>query len=138
MPVKIRWLISYFYAPKFLIGVIAFIHKDGQLLLLKNKYQYDWSLPGGFIKKGEDIHSAIKREIKEEVGLIVVVKRVLDIKNSAKKSILDIILDCEIVGGSLKIDEKEVEQAKFYNPDSIPDLISYEQEDYVKQYKKFS
>ena len=49
----------------------ALIVKDGSLLLVKhtkNKKTY-WLLPGGGVKLGEPIKSALKREISEEINL---------------------------------------------------------------------
>ena len=136
LPKKIRWIISYFYADKFLIGIVAFVRKNGQLLLLKHVYQYPLALPGGFLKKGEYINKAIQREIKEETGLDVKVNKVLEVKNGAKRPILDIVVDCEVIGGEIKLDKKEVEAAQFYNVDELPlDDILYIHLDYVNKYK---
>lgn len=58
-------------------GVSGLIIKDQSLLLIKREkapYKNRWTLPGGKIELNESIDDAIKREILEEVGLIVKVK----------------------------------------------------------------
>jgi ADP-ribose pyrophosphatase YjhB (NUDIX family) len=135
LPIKIRWTISYFYADKFLIGVLAFVRKDNQLLFLKLRYQYHWGLPGGFLKKGENIHTAIQREIREETGLEVKINKIIDVRNGAKRPILDIVIECEVVGGEIIITDKEVERAEFFDLDKIPDDILKVQEQLVEDYK---
>jgi ADP-ribose pyrophosphatase YjhB (NUDIX family) len=136
LPIKIRWLISYIYADKFLIGVLAFVQKNNQLLLLKLRYQYHWGLPGGFLKKGENIHSAIQREIREETGLEVKINKILDVRNGTKRPILDIVIECEVTGGEIKITDQEVERAEFFDLDKLPDDILSVQEPLVREYKK--
>ncbi|MDZ7611888.1 MAG: NUDIX hydrolase [Candidatus Moranbacteria bacterium] len=136
MPIKIRWLISYFYADKFVVGVVAFIRKNDKILLLKHSYHYHWSLPGGFLKKKEDAYTAIKREIKEETGLDIKVNDILKIHYGSKKPILDIIVDCQLVGGKIKVDEKEIKSAKFFPINELPlnDILNIHRE-YIKEYK---
>lgn len=49
------------------------IYVDGSILLTKNwlGYQNKWRLPGGGVHRGEDIMAAVRRELKEEVGVMV-------------------------------------------------------------------
>jgi 8-oxo-dGTP pyrophosphatase MutT (NUDIX family) len=50
------------------VGQKAFINKDGELLVLKNKNGLNF--PGGRIKTGEvDFKESLKREVFEETGL---------------------------------------------------------------------
>ena len=46
---------------------------QGELLLIKRKNPpYGWALPGGLVDYGEDVITAVRRELKEETGLIAV------------------------------------------------------------------
>lgn len=52
------------------IVVRAFLFNvDGQILLTKHKKDAPWVLPGGHLETGENIHTAMKREIHEEFGI---------------------------------------------------------------------
>jgi len=51
--------------------VVAFIINDGKVLLIKHKRKGIWLPVGGHVEEGESDLEALKREIKEEVGLDV-------------------------------------------------------------------
>ena len=57
-----------------LVGVGAVIRRGDEVLLVKRasppKIGY-YSIPGGLVEVGEEIREAVKREIKEETGLVV-------------------------------------------------------------------
>ena len=64
--IKLYWLI---FRPH-CFGVNAILIFQNKILLCQNTYRpHLWSLPGGGVKKHEDLQLAISREIKEEVGL---------------------------------------------------------------------
>lgn len=59
----------------------AVIIKDKKILLGKRKkkpYKGCWDIPGGFMEPGEKPQEALKREIKEELGIEIVVKDLID------------------------------------------------------------
>ena len=123
LPIRIRFWISYLCSDKFLADVVAFIVKDDKLLLVKQTYQYSWGLVGGYLKKGESIENAIKREVMEELGLIVEVSSILEVRSVPEKSVIDIAVYCEVVGGELKVDGEEVEEARFFIVKDFPRIL---------------
>ena len=52
------------------ISVGILIQKGKVLLGLRQKQDY-WEFPGGSLEKGEQAESAVKRELKEELGIFV-------------------------------------------------------------------
>lgn len=82
----------------------AVIVKDGKVLLAKRAEGTPlaglWEFPGGKVEKGEDFFSCIKRELKEELGLNINPKRILQvIEEDQNKQIIEIaFIECNIEG----------------------------------------
>lgn len=55
--------------------VSAVIRRDGAVLLVRQQGPEDheaaWYLPGGVVEPGEDLKSALQREVREETGLAI-------------------------------------------------------------------
>ena len=63
-------------------------NKKWEYLLVRHKWNSNWTLPGGHIEEGETIFKAIKREIKEELDLEITLlwnTLWLDIENIKEK-----------------------------------------------------
>ncbi len=128
-------------------SVYGVIIRDHKILLVPQWDGYD--LPGGGVEKGESLEVALARECKEETGLDVRVKELIDcqtsfyrsIKGTNYQSILAYFL-CEIVGGDLaeqQLDEYEKEYAKkaeWINLDQINTIKYMSTADTVRVIKK--
>lgn len=60
------------------VGAVAL--RDGEVLLVRRgrgPAAGEWSVPGGRVQVGEELHEAVVREVAEETGLEVVVERFL-------------------------------------------------------------
>jgi 8-oxo-dGTP diphosphatase len=51
-------------------GVFVAVWWDDQVLLIRNSYKREYSLPGGMIRRDEDWPVAAARELAEEVGIV--------------------------------------------------------------------
>ncbi|MCT2563852.1 NUDIX hydrolase [Chryseobacterium herbae] len=49
--------------------IFGFEHNELKVLLLKTNYRQKWLLPGGYVKKDEDLDDAVKRILKERSGV---------------------------------------------------------------------
>ncbi|HCE80610.1 MAG TPA: 8-oxo-dGTP diphosphatase MutT [Thermodesulfobacterium commune] len=62
--------------------VAGFIEKDGKVLVVKRptdkKRGGFWEFPGGKVEAGESLQEALRRELKEELGIEVRVGEVLE------------------------------------------------------------
>jgi len=107
---------------EFLIGVTGVILKDkNEVFLVKHTYRGGdaWSLPGGYIKKGEHPKEGLEREIKEETGLTVSVDERIKIRTDRETARLDITYKGVFIGGEF-VPSKEVTQADFFPFDKLP------------------
>lgn len=59
------------------IAVKAMIVDGDKVLITRSEGDTLWDLPGGRIHEGESLEEAISREVKEELGIEIVVKRLL-------------------------------------------------------------
>lgn len=70
----------YLFAPRHHVGVAAAIFNDaGQVLLVEHVFRprFPWGLPGGWLEPGENPAEAVRRELEEELGLHIEVKRLV-------------------------------------------------------------
>lgn len=64
------------------VGVNAIILSEGKVLVLRRSprtahYPGRWDLPGGMVEPGESLERALRREIREETGLVVRIRRTI-------------------------------------------------------------
>lgn len=89
------------------LAVRAVLNRGGKLLLLQrtdgiHRSPSLWEVPGGLIEIEEPIDVALKREVKEETGLIVsprLAKPLTFIGPPAKPRYLELVFDCRRVRG---------------------------------------
>jgi len=58
------------------VAKIVLFNKKGEVLMLKRsskskKHPKEWDLPGGHIKKGENLNQGLEREVREETGISI-------------------------------------------------------------------
>ncbi len=62
---RVWWLV---WRPHTHGAAVALWH-EGKLLLVRTSYRPCYSLPGGFVKRGEPAEQAARRELREELGI---------------------------------------------------------------------
>jgi 8-oxo-dGTP diphosphatase len=111
------------------LGVGGLIFQDSQVLLVKRGQEPgagQWSIPGGMVDLGETVKEAVKREIREETGLRVEVRDLVEVferilpDDQGRIQYHYVVLDylCRVVGGRLEA-SSDAAEVVFY---PIPDL----------------
>ena len=104
----------------FTIGVFAIIFDNKNRVLLCHRRDYDlWNLPGGRLENNEAPWEGVKREVKEETGFVVCVKRMTGIYSKLKKNDIVLQFECKIIGGKMKINN-EADKIEYFAFDDIP------------------
>ena len=113
------------------VGVGAVIVQDGQVLIVKRKYDPlagQWSLPGGGVELGETLEDSIVREMLEETGLRIEVGPVIEVfdritrddKGNVQYHFVLVDYLCWPVGGELQAGS-DVADARFIDPAQLPE-----------------
>lgn len=117
-------------------GALVAVWYQGRVLLVKNSYRAQLTLPGGYIRPREERRVAAARELREEVGITVQPKRLVHAYHGThlfehRKDTLD-IYELEVEDEpKVLVDEREVVRAQFHTPDEalnmqiVPHLEEY-------------
>ena len=102
------------------------IDERGHLLLIRHSYgSGNWMLPGGGISRGEDPLAAAMRELVEETGLALHNPRCFAVIEEPLYGTTNRVhLFTGRAQGLLVIDGREIIEAAFFAPDSLPDTLS--------------
>ena len=126
-----RWGV-WLTQPRFTVtagGVV--VDERGRVLLLHHVFRKGsrWGIPGGFLMKGEQPEGALRRELREEVGMEVESAEVAFARTLARPRQVEIIFRCRARAAALP-EEKlsmEVDGAAWFARDSLPPELGREQ-----------
>ena len=90
--------------------VAAIIKKQDKIFITRRSYGEFadmWEFPGGKVEKGESLHEAIEREIKEELSCTVKAVEIFDENTHEYENIIVNLtaIKCDLVEGSPLADE---------------------------------
>lgn len=77
--------------PRVAAGVL-FTDDTACVLMLRMTYKDFWDIPGGYVEPGESPRAAAIREVREELGLVVSVGRMLAVDWAPSESVGDKLL----------------------------------------------
>jgi ADP-ribose pyrophosphatase YjhB (NUDIX family) len=111
------------------VDVRGVVFRDDKILLVKEKIDGGWTLPGGWADPCQSPSEGVVREIREESGYETKVRKLLAVYDRGKHPhvplmpfhIYKLFILCEIVGGSPQISH-ETTAVDFFAEDQIPDL----------------
>jgi len=110
------------------VDIRASIIKNNKILLVKEKLDGRWSMPGGWADIGLSVYDNIIKESIEEAGAVVTPNKVIAILDRNKHvtddypfTIYKIFVDCNFIKGE-HMDNIETSESGFFSLDNLPDL----------------
>lgn len=112
------------FFPRIEPATITLISRGDEILLARGKrgtYR-KFACISGFVEQGENLEECVRREVKEETNLEV--KNIRYMGSTAWPFPDQLMLEftAEYAGGELKIQEDELEEARWFKRDQLPDM----------------
>jgi NAD+ diphosphatase len=114
-------LIQY---PRLAPSIIVLIQRGHELLLGRSSHfpKGLYSVIAGFVEPGETLEEAVEREVQEEVGLTIADIRYFASQPWPFPHSLMIGFTAQHAGGDICIDNKEIEDARWFTADNLPKI----------------
>ena len=111
------------------VDVRGVVFREGKILLVEEKIDGGWTLPGGWADPCQSPSECVVREVREESGYVTEARKLLAVYDRSKHPheppmpfhIYKIFFLCEITGGSPQVSH-ETTGVDFFAEDQIPEL----------------
>ena len=123
---------------RFTVTAGAVIFNDQkQVLLLKHRFRAGsgWGLLGGFLERGEQPVDALRRELREEIGLELEDVEIFAARSFKKPKQVEVLFRAR-ANANVKSLTMEVERAEWFSTDSLPEGLPRDQRRYVERAAK--
>lgn len=126
---KIRELFASdtgYQTPK--VDIRAVVFKEDNILMVREKIDGKWSLPGGWADVNTSVSESAVRECFEEAGAVVKPRRIIAIHHANRQNkllfpftIYKIFVECDLIENKFA-ENTETLEAGFFSADSLPPL----------------
>ena len=113
---------TVFYDPK--VAAVCVIARDGKVLMIRRATDLGyglWSMPGGFVDRGEVVEQAAAREAWEETGLEAEVTGLIGVFSIPGDPVIVVAFSARETGGVLAPGPEALETG-FFDPGAPPEL----------------
>lgn len=113
------------------IDVRGAVFQDGKLLLVRERIDGGWTLPGGWADVGDIPSNAAEREVREEAGFRVKANKVIGVYDANRVGRLElfhafkIVFQCDLIEGEAR-SSLETSEVAFYGREELPSVLSQE------------
>ena len=120
------------------ISVDALVIQNNKILLMKRGVEPDkgkWGTPGGYVGWNESADAAVKRELKEETGLIA--KKITFFKVYSSpirhpKQVITILYKIDVENTQIKYGDDAID-AKWFTVDKLPSPLAFDHEKNIRE-----
>jgi len=112
------------------VDVRGAVFREGEILLVRDRSDDRWCMPGGWADVGDMPSKAVEREVLEESGFHVQAKRVVGVYDANRNGPLrvfhafKIVFLCSIIKGKAK-PSLETSEVSFFSHEHIPQSLSF-------------
>jgi NAD+ diphosphatase len=112
--------------PRISPSIIVAVTKGNELLMARSPHFPEglYSVVAGFLEPGETLEQCVAREVWEETGIEVGNIRYHSSQPWPFPHSIMIGFTADYVGGEIKIDPKEIQDAGWYSPENLPEIPS--------------
>lgn len=111
-----------YYDPK--LAATCVVERDGRTLFVQRAMPTGyglWSLPGGYVDRGEPVERAAEREVFEETGLEVVTQGLIGVFSQSEHPVVVVAYSATETGGELNAGPECLDLG-FFALDNLPPL----------------
>ena len=129
-----RWSMRATHAHFTVTAGAVIFNDDDHVLLLKHRFRAGsgWGLPGGFLEAGEQPIDALRRELREEIGLEVENVEIFTARSFSKPRQVEVLF-CGRANAEVKPLTMEVERAEWFSIDSLPEGLPRDQRKLIER-----
>jgi len=96
--------------PRHSVSVAGVVVDDaGRALLIRRRDNGQWEPPGGVLELDEDIEQGLRREVREETGLVIEPVALTGVYKNMKQGIVALVFRCRATGGHLAASDEASE-----------------------------
>lgn len=113
------------------VDVRGAVFHNGRLLMVQERMDNGWTLPGGWADVGDVPSQAAEREVYEEAGFHVRARKVVGVYDANRSGPLEIfhafkvVFLCDLISGEAR-SSNETSAVAFFGSDQIPEHLSGE------------
>jgi ADP-ribose pyrophosphatase YjhB (NUDIX family) len=125
-----RWGV-WLAEPRFMVTVAAVaVDARGRVLLLKHEFRTGsgWGIPGGFMEAGEQPLEALRRELREEIGVELDAAEIVRVRTLRRPQQVEIHFRCRLRDSTNASPQSmEINSVGWFDADELPPELSPDQ-----------
>ena len=128
-----RWTVRLSH-PRFGVTAGAIVYDNrGRVLLLKHRFRpgSGWGMPGGFMEAGEQPEAALRRELREEIGLEIEQPKLVLVRAFKKPKQVEIVFSCQAAGNIDQLNF-EIQKVAWFHLEELPKELPKDQAQLIK------